>query len=471
MEILSRLLALAMLLLTLSACGCGGSPWRYDPGAPQAPSGVVAAAGDGKVTVSWSPAAGAASYIVYCSTTQGAAREEARKVAGISGTSATLTDLENGTRYYLAVSSVNANGESTLSEEVSAVALPAGPFRQSDLEGSWRFNILEAGSGAKWMRGTVVIDGEGRGGITSFLDSSRRTAAPDDLFGTLSILPDGVVTAAGGVADFHGALSANTYKDLLVATASGDGGSRMIALLQKRVPGITYSAADLKGTGRLVAGPLPLVYHQLSTGAASEWEHASLQVGQDQGATYLSLDGSTPRPLPGSGSKVVTFSVTADGVVAETAIAGVVPQPAALITEGTMSADKLTIVGTATDARGAHVLRVIQLLRPPAVLLNSSDYTHAKLAGSYAFHSLTRGAAPLWGHGLLSVSGAGVGTFTNYTEPGGSGTLSPLQLMMDQQGIIVGPSIHGKLSYPGDLLVATGTDAAGAATMSIALKR
>jgi hypothetical protein len=104
------------------------------------------------------------------------------------------------------------------------------------------------------------------------------TVAPAGLFSTMTILLDGTVSQSGS--DFHGVLSANQYKDILVGTATFGGTSPMLAILQKRVPGITYSRSDIKGTGKLVAGPFAFVNHQLSSGGGQEWEYAAGQIGQ-----------------------------------------------------------------------------------------------------------------------------------------------------------------------------------------------
>lgn len=245
-------------------------------------------------------------------------------------------------------------------------------------------------------------------------------------------------------------------------------------VMQKSVPGVVFSAADVKGTGRLVAGPLPYVYHQLSAGLVPEWEYASCQVGQDQGVTYLSLDGPTPRPLPGGGSKAVSLAITADGVVSETPYAGVTPQPAALVTQGIMSADKMTIVATSTDAGGAPLLRIMQLVHPPAVLLTASSYLTADLAGSYGVHELY-GAAPGWSRGTQTVDAAGGLLYTAFLDAAGS-TLLPggYTLAMDQQGALAAAGVsgyHGQFSYGKEMFVSVRNGTAGTPVLSISLRK
>ena len=471
----SILIFLASLSLVLTLCACGSSPWRYDPGTPEAPSGVVATAGDGQVSLSFAPVAGAAGYNVYYASAPGLAAGSGAKVASIAGGALVVPGLDNGTRYYFAVSAFNSNSESELSPEVSAVPALSGPFRQADLQGSWRFNALSGGVDARWMRGVLLIDAAGSVSVDSYLDSEGGSVAPVGLFGIMALQPDGSVSQEGAVAPFHGVLAANLYKDLMVATTTLGGGERVLAILQKSVPGISFSDADIRGTGRLVAGPLPFVYHQLSAGLLPEWEHASCQVGQDQGVTYVSLTGPAPRPLPGGGSKVVTLSITSGGLVSETPYPGVVPQPAALMTQGVMSADKLTVVATATDLSGRPLLRIMQMVHPPAVPLNVSSYQAGELSGNYAFHELFGGGSPGWGYGAESVDASGGAFFSSYLDADGSGALpAGYVLAMDQQGALSAatlPSYHGQFSYDGALMVMTGTRAEGAPALGIAVRR
>jgi hypothetical protein len=467
---------IAVLCLTCSLSACGGSPWRFSSGVPEAPTGLVATSANAQVSLSWSSVvSGLSAYRVYYASTPGVTKGNGTAVSVASGTTALISGLANGTRYYFVVSALNSKGdESPLSAEVSSIPSLPGPFLQTDLEGTWRFNALVSGVEAKWMRGTVVIGASGAVSVSSFLDSSSTTSAPVGLFSNMTLLPDGTVLQDGAAADFHGVVSANLHKDMMVGTGNLGSSSRVMIILQKSVDGITFSAADIRGTGRLVAGPLTLVYHQLSSGALSEWENASCQIGQDQALSYATLSAPSGPQLPGLGNKVVTLSITGAGIVTESATAGVSPQPAALITQGVMSADKMTIVGTATDVHGAFILRVVQLIHPPAILLTQTSYLLTDLAGSYGYHALIGGAAPLWAHGTQDFGVAGGASFSSYRDASGSTTLPGADtLALDQQGLLTNSadaSYNGQLSYFKDMIVSTRTEASGASSLSINLR-
>ena len=95
-------------------------------GAPPAPTGVQATAGNQQVNVAWNAVTGATSYNLYWSTTTGVTPANGTKIAG--ATSPYLhTGRTNGTPCYYVVTAVNANGESTPSAQVTATP-SAAPF-------------------------------------------------------------------------------------------------------------------------------------------------------------------------------------------------------------------------------------------------------------------------------------------------------------------------------------------------------
>jgi alpha-tubulin suppressor-like RCC1 family protein/fibronectin type 3 domain-containing protein len=96
---------------------------------PVAPTGLTAAPGNAQVTLSWSAVAGATSYKIQRSTTNGSGYAD---FAGNTTTALTFTNtgLTNGTPYYYVVFALNAGGTSPASAQATAtpVAPPAaGP--------------------------------------------------------------------------------------------------------------------------------------------------------------------------------------------------------------------------------------------------------------------------------------------------------------------------------------------------------
>jgi hypothetical protein len=467
------------VLLCLSLVGCSSdSPDRFNPGVPGTPSALAAATSDGQVSLTWTPPADFvekyAAFRVYQATVPGGTRG-ATPTPNQSASSFIVTGLTNGVTYYFAVSAISSSGESPLSAEIAVTPAPPGPFKQTDLQGTWNFNALVIGSAARWMRGSATIDGAGNVVVSSFLDSAGNTAAPADLFTSLSLLPDGSVLQSGAAAGFRGTLSANQYLDLLVGTATTGGNSDTLVIMQKRVPGIVFTSADIQGTGQQGAGPLLFVYHQLASGSNHEWEVGSAQVGRDQSETYASINAPTARQLPGAGSKVVNVSITSDGLITESPLPGVLPQPAAHLSNAVMSADKMMIVGTATDSSGAFILRIIQLIHPPSLALTATSFAASDLAGSYVFHDLTGGGLTSWAFGNLAIDLSGLADVSLYLDSNGASALPvPVTIAMDSQGVLTKPgdsSYSGKLSYFKDLTVATGTDPGGVYRLRVALKR
>lgn len=84
---------------------------------PAAPAGLKATAGNGKVSLSWTPSSGADSYKVKRSTTSGSSYSV---IASPATAGYTDNGVTNGTTYYYVVSAVNQAGESANSAQVSA---------------------------------------------------------------------------------------------------------------------------------------------------------------------------------------------------------------------------------------------------------------------------------------------------------------------------------------------------------------
>jgi len=95
------------------------------------------------VTLSWTSAAGATSYNIYCARSSPVSKTVATRIAGIARGPFTVRRLSDRTPYFFIVTAVNAAGESGESSWVMAaprakaprselVRIPAGPFRMGD---------------------------------------------------------------------------------------------------------------------------------------------------------------------------------------------------------------------------------------------------------------------------------------------------------------------------------------------------
>jgi fibronectin type 3 domain-containing protein len=146
----------------------GESPYSSEVSAtptdvkPDAPTGLTATAGDGEVSLSWTPPLGMRpqfsppQYNVYRSTTAGGPYTQ---VIQTSVDNAIDFGLTNGTTYYYVVTANNPTGESPYSNEVSATPqggnnLPS-PWKDGDIG-----SVGQAGS-ASASNGTFTVKGSG----------------------------------------------------------------------------------------------------------------------------------------------------------------------------------------------------------------------------------------------------------------------------------------------------------------------
>jgi fibronectin type 3 domain-containing protein len=84
------------------------------------PEGLTGQSGDAQIELTWSAAAGAATYNVYRSTTSTSGADGDPLATGVSQASYTDTDAQNGTKYYYRVTAVNPEDEeSNASGEVA----------------------------------------------------------------------------------------------------------------------------------------------------------------------------------------------------------------------------------------------------------------------------------------------------------------------------------------------------------------
>jgi Pro-kumamolisin, activation domain/Fibronectin type III domain len=93
---------------------------------PAAPTGLSATAGNGTASLAWSAATGASSYNVYEGTSPGG-ESTVPVQTGLTGLSASVAGLQNGTNYFFYVAAVNGGGTSASSNQVNVTpTAPAG---------------------------------------------------------------------------------------------------------------------------------------------------------------------------------------------------------------------------------------------------------------------------------------------------------------------------------------------------------
>ena len=189
---------------------------------PGAPTGLTAKPGNAQVTLSWTaPASNGGSkvsgYDLYVGTTADLSGNA--PVARVTGTVVTVTNLINGTRYYLGVTAVNRVGEGRPSNEVSAVplTLPGAPTGVTATPGNSRVTLSWAAptSGGAAISGYFIFEGtrpggENRNPVNGSLVTATSYTIPGLTDGTTYYFRVIAVNAAG-----QGPLSAEAPATLL----------------------------------------------------------------------------------------------------------------------------------------------------------------------------------------------------------------------------------------------------------------
>ncbi len=126
---LIRIVLFCLSVMWIPGCGGGGGN-ETAPVAnellPDAPSAIIADAGNARVILRWSPVADAETYNVYYADTPGVTFENGILVEDMHSPY-THRDLQNGKTYYFAVASVNTHGEGPFSHEVFAIPSATAP--------------------------------------------------------------------------------------------------------------------------------------------------------------------------------------------------------------------------------------------------------------------------------------------------------------------------------------------------------
>jgi fibronectin type 3 domain-containing protein len=277
----------------------------------QPPSGLTAAPGNMRVSLTWTTSAGAASYNVYRGTSPGG--EGATPVAtGVTTTSYTDTGLSNGTTYYYQVTAVNAGGESIRSGEVSATPIPppSAPTGVVATAGhtaiALNWTAPAAATSYNVYRGTSP-GGEGATPVatgvttTSFTDTS---------------VTDGAtyyyrITAVNGGGESGQSAEASATSQFLVLAIDAGGGAVGSFVADTGYVGntLTYATSSSIDTSGVFQAPPQSVFQTMRYSAPPGFGYNL--VGLTPGATYtVRLDFVEPT-LFGVGQRV--FNVTLNG--------------------------------------------------------------------------------------------------------------------------------------------------------------
>jgi fibronectin type 3 domain-containing protein len=192
---------------------------------PGAPTGLTATRGNAQVTLAWAaPASDGGSpvtgYDLYVGTTADLSGNA--PIARVTGTTVTVTNLMNGTRYYFAVTAVNRVGDGPASNEVQAVPLtaPGAPTGLTATPGNSQVTLSWAApaSGGAAINGYLIFEGTRPGGenpkpVNGSLVSATSYTVTGLTNGTTYYFRVSAVNAAG-----QGPLSAEAPATLLRIT-------------------------------------------------------------------------------------------------------------------------------------------------------------------------------------------------------------------------------------------------------------
>jgi hypothetical protein len=317
-------------------------------------------------------------------------------------------------------------------------------FTQADLAGTWVVHTLETGTANGWSHVNVTIDSTGTLIFTDCLDSTTSTTCPTGtIVWTINSLSGVISETVGGVLqDNHYSLSSN--KNFIAGRQHSVSTSHPgLLIAQKKVTGTVYANADVRSKN--------FVFHQLNVGSSNKWQYGA---GHTSSTGAINISSETdPSGTDTPGDIGATISVDNNGVVSMNDNT----------TWGFLSADKRTIIGTATEGT-SYYMKIIQLI-------DGQSSSYMRIVGGYYGYMLATGTAPapFWAYQLIDLSGGVMSSWTwdcsnAAVTPPGTKTIS-----VSLSGAVTSTNsdFNGQLSYDQKFMVGTETFDAGVFALDV----
>lgn len=335
--------------------------------------------------------------------------------------------------------------------------LSGAVFSMGDLQGAWDFQSLATSGTTGWMHGVLSVDNTGMGGMTSLIRNGMPWPSTDNV--PFSMFPCGIV-GMGNDNTFHGFLSKD--RTMMSATWTDNTGGSALMIFRKR--GGAFAQNDLFGTWN---------FHRLTAGgdnATSGWASGSMTMSSP-GTAIVTAVQTHDTLMSEVGS---SFFVSMDGD-------GIVTSSGDNTFHGVMSRDKNMMVVTRTGAGGHYDLMV--LMRSDAGV----SYDTADLTGDWMQHGVVSGNPndANWNFGQMVMDPAGQATFNGMMGRTGAFSMQPAAFAMNSSGVITmgGMGMGGGMTntmmvqtYSGfmnpskDIMVATYSDGNGGYQLGIGMK-
>ena len=235
--------------------------------APSAPTGVTATAGNGQVSISWSPVSGATSYNIYWSTATGVTKTTGTKLTGATSPY-THTGLTNGMTYYHVVTAVNSYGESSESNQVSAT--PSSTATSDTTAPSSPSVSIDSGASSTTSTSVALtLSATDNVGVTAYYASETST------------------TPSASAAGWTSVTSTTSYSASVSFTLSSGSGTKTVYVWFKDAAGnISASSSD-----SITLGSVPSVPTGVSASAGNQ--QVTISWTASSGATSYNIYWST----------------------------------------------------------------------------------------------------------------------------------------------------------------------------------